>query len=413
MDGVLKESSFLLINTSSGTRVSEEGETAIGVYLLLLGWLSWLGNGAVICLMCNRRHSLDSHDLLTLNLAVSDAGISIFGYSRGIVELFHGLGKEGFLATSLWTCNVDGFLILLFGLISISTLTAISLLRYIKGCQPHLAHKLDKKSISVGLVFIWITATFWSGSPVLGWGSFTERKYGTCEIDWTQATSSTAYKCYVIGVFLWGFFIPVTIMVFCYVSIIRTVHASHRTSRGGEISQRQLTMERDITRVSFVICTAFLLAWSPYAVISMWSACGFQVPAVTSVAATLFAKSASFYNPIIYLGLSPKFRKELRALLCCLRQERESTLSLEKPVMKSDPQMRQLEPANLKSKETEEKASLTNSSLAGGVDTPVLEAHSNQEIPLDELSTADRTEASGREDPVKNVDMDIMLDFEM
>lgn len=32
--------------------------------------------------------------------------------------------------------QVDGFLILLFGLISINTLTAISVIRYIKGCQP-------------------------------------------------------------------------------------------------------------------------------------------------------------------------------------------------------------------------------------------------------------------------------------
>lgn len=33
--------------------------------------------------------------------------------------------------------QVDGFLILLFGLVSINTLTAISVVRYIKGCQPH------------------------------------------------------------------------------------------------------------------------------------------------------------------------------------------------------------------------------------------------------------------------------------
>ncbi|XP_053545747.1 opsin-5-like [Bombina bombina] len=333
MDVLLKNNSLLPVNISSGTGALEEGETAIGVYLLLLGWLSWLGNGAVICLLCSRHHFLDPQDLLTFNLAVSDAGISIFGYSRGIVQLFHGMGSEGFLVNSIWTCKVDGFLILLFGLISINTLTAISLLRYIKGCRPHQAQSVNKQSVAVALVFIWISSIVWSGSPVLGWGSFTERKYGTCEIDWAQATSSISYKLYVIGVFLSGFFIPVSIMVFCYVSIIRTVQESHRNSQGGEVSQRQLAMERDITRVSFVICTAFLLAWSPYAVISMWSACGFQVPAITSVAATLLAKSASFYNPIIYLGLSPKFRADMRTLLCCSHQERKSQLTCKEPVI--------------------------------------------------------------------------------
>ncbi|XP_002932888.2 visual pigment-like receptor peropsin [Xenopus tropicalis] len=397
MDGLLMDSSSLLPNSSSGARVLEEGETAIGAYLLLLGWLSWLGNGAVICLMCKRRRLLDSHDLLTLNLAVSDAGISIFGYSRGIVELFHGLGKDGFLANNLWTCQVGGFLILLFGLMSISTLTAISLLRYIKGCQPHKAHMVDQRHVTMAIVFIWISSIFWSGSPVLGWGSFTERKYGTCEIDWVQAASSTVYKSYVIGVFIWGFVLPVSIMVFCYVSIIRTVHKSHRNSRGGEISQRQLTMERDITRVSFVICTAFLLAWSPYAVISMWSACGYQVPGLTGVAATLLAKSASFYNPIIYLGMSPKFRQELRALLCCLRQSGDSPQSFEKPVITHEPKMKQCNsPSN---------------SLAAKMEQPVLGAQGIQESTLIKGAADSLTVNSQTSDPVKNID--ISLDFPM
>ncbi|XP_069806454.1 visual pigment-like receptor peropsin [Dendropsophus ebraccatus] len=354
MDVVLKDSSFQL-NTSNSVRSSDGGETAIGVYLLLLGWFSWLGNGAVICIMCRRRRTLDAQDLLMLNLAISDAGISIFGYSRGIVELFHGLGKDGF-----WTCKVDGFLILLFGLISINTLTAISLLRYVKGCHPHRAHKVDKDFISVAILVIWISAIIWSGSPVLGWGSFIESKYGTCEIDWSLATSSTPYKFYVLGVFLSGFFIPVVIMVFCYVSIIRTVHESHRSSHGGDISQRQLMIEREITRVSFVICTAFVLAWSPYAVISMWSACGYQVPALTTLVATLFAKSASFYNPIIYLGLSPKFRHELCALFCCLQQKKERPLDCEQAAKHYEGKSRQSEDCSQTNRRTDNTV-MTNS----------------------------------------------------
>ncbi|XP_053330457.1 opsin-5-like [Spea bombifrons] len=386
---VLKDSSFILPNGSTGARESDEGETAIGIYLLLLGWMSWLGNGVVICIMCKRRQSLDPHDMLTLNLAVSDAGISIFGYSRGIVELFHGLGKDGFLVTSLWTCKVDGFLILLFGLISISTLTAISIFRYVKGCQPHRAHKVHKQSVSMALVFIWISSAIWSGFPLLGWGSFTERKYGTCEIDWSQATRSVSYKCYVIGVFLWGFFIPVSIMVFCYVSIIRTVHASHQSSQHGGISQRQLTMERDITRVSFVICTAFLLAWSPYAVISMWSACGYHVPGLTSVVATLLAKSASFYNPIIYIGLSSKFRQDIQAFLCCFTSC--SSESKQSP----------------KSRGTEENKFLSNGSLAMKMDLPRM-----KEVTTGEVAMDDNTDITDRSHQNINIKLDVGMDFE-
>ncbi|MEE6524839.1 hypothetical protein FKM82_024510 [Ascaphus truei] len=232
-----------------------------------------------------------------------------------------------------------------------------------------------------------------------------ERKYGTCEIDWAQATRSAPYKCYVIGVLLWGFFLPVSVMVFCYVSIIRTVHASHKSSRRGDISQRQLTMERDITRVSFVICTGFLLAWSPYAVISIWSACGYQVPALTSVVATLFAKSASFYNPIIYLGLSPKFRQELRALLCCPQQERGPG-SCKKPEPTSDLKPRQWEPLSLHSGGTEAQAHITQAAR-------VHMSGDEGEVTLDQVPAQNSTMVPGNPGSIINVDMDINLECEM
>lgn len=77
-------------------------------------------------------------------------------------------------------------------------------------------------------------------------------------------------------------------------------------------------------QVSIVICTAFILAWSPYAVVSMWSAWGFHVPNLTSIFTRLFAKSASFYNPLIYFGLSSKFRKDVAVLLPCARNAKDT-----------------------------------------------------------------------------------------
>lgn len=41
-----------------------------------------------------------------------------------------------------------------------------------------------------------------------------------------------------------------------------------------------------------ILCSAFLMVWSPYKFISMW-------PPLLNILARLFAKSASFYNPFI------------------------------------------------------------------------------------------------------------------
>lgn len=136
-------------------------------------------------------------------------------------------------------------------------------------------------------------------------------------------------------------------MLFCYVSIINTVKRGNALSADGDLTERQRRIERDVTIVSFhpsssvrymirvdfsgfllqvsiVICTAFILAWSPYAVVSMWSACGFHVPNLTSIFTRLFAKSASFYNPLIYFGLSSKFRKDVAVLLPCTQNAKDA-----------------------------------------------------------------------------------------
>lgn len=61
----------------------------------------------VILLLVKQRHSLEPQDLLTLNLAVSDAGVAIFGYSRGILEIFNLFRDDGLLIKTIWTCQVQ------------------------------------------------------------------------------------------------------------------------------------------------------------------------------------------------------------------------------------------------------------------------------------------------------------------
>lgn len=60
----------------------------------------------MIFVLYKQRHLLQPTDYLTFNLAISDAGISVFGYSRGIIEIFNVFRDDGFIITSIWTCQV-------------------------------------------------------------------------------------------------------------------------------------------------------------------------------------------------------------------------------------------------------------------------------------------------------------------
>lgn len=57
-----------------------------------------------------------------------------------------------------------------------------------------------------------------------------------------------------------------------------------------------------LSQVAMLICAGFLIAWIPYAVVSVVSAFGApdSVPIPASVVPTLLAKSSAMYNPIIY-----------------------------------------------------------------------------------------------------------------
>lgn len=70
------------------------------------GWLSWFGNSIVLFVLYRQRATLQPTDYLTFNLAVSDASISVFGYSRGIIEIFNIFQDNSYLISSIWTCEV-------------------------------------------------------------------------------------------------------------------------------------------------------------------------------------------------------------------------------------------------------------------------------------------------------------------
>lgn len=60
----------------------------------------------VLFVLYRQRAVLQPTDYLTFNLAVSDASISVFGYSRGIIEIFNVFQDSGYLVSSIWTCQV-------------------------------------------------------------------------------------------------------------------------------------------------------------------------------------------------------------------------------------------------------------------------------------------------------------------
>lgn len=74
--------------------------------------------------------------------------------------------------------------------------------------------------------------------------------------------------------------------------------------------------------MSFILIVAFLLTWSPYAVLCLWTifAPPATVPAFLTLIPPLFAKSSTVVNPLIYFFSNPKLRAAILSTVACCKE---------------------------------------------------------------------------------------------
>uniref|UniRef100_A0A3B3SZ50 Opsin 5 n=1 Tax=Paramormyrops kingsleyae TaxID=1676925 RepID=A0A3B3SZ50_9TELE len=274
---------YLLEGDPFASKLSKEADMVTAFYACIVGILSVIGNGYVLYVALKRKAKLRPPELMTMNLAIFDFGISV-------------AGKPFFMASSLshrwlfgWQgCRYYGWASFFFGCGSLITMTTISLDRYLKIC--HLRTWLQRQHAFLALIFIWVYATFWATMPLLGWGRH-------------------APEPFVMSILFFCLILPISIIVFSYVKVIRKVKSSaQEVSRFDGRNKNRHTMEMKLTKVAVLICSGFLIAWIPYAVVSVWSAFGEpnSVPITVSVVPTLLAKSSAMYNPIMYQVINCK-----------------------------------------------------------------------------------------------------------
>lgn len=108
---------------------SQKSQLRFPSLLCCLVLLSVLGNGLVLVICYRRRKKMVGSELLCVNLAVVDFLCCICFYPLSIVSSFH----HAWLGENI-TCVYYGLGCFIFGLCSMFTITAISIIRYLKTC---------------------------------------------------------------------------------------------------------------------------------------------------------------------------------------------------------------------------------------------------------------------------------------
>ncbi|XP_066538385.1 opsin 9 [Hoplias malabaricus] len=258
------------ITSSFQSQLSHSTDLLVAIILIITGVVSVTGNGVVLLTHGRKRKKLRAHELMTINLAVCDFGYSLLGAPCIVISsLSHEwvLGDVG--------CLWYGFQGFLFGVGSLFTSCLISLDRCFKICSLRYGQWIERGHVSLSLALMWAYTVFWASLPVLGFGSYGPEPYGTsCTINWWRMKSSLNDRIYIYLILLMCYIIPTLVILASYITILFTVYRSGRTLASISSSSVSHSSRKDLrlTKIAAVVCSSFLIAWTPYAIVSFYSA---------------------------------------------------------------------------------------------------------------------------------------------
>ncbi|XP_048843944.1 vertebrate ancient opsin-like [Brienomyrus brachyistius] len=238
---------------------------------------------------------------IIVNLAVADFLVCLIGGTISFLT-----NASGYFFLGRWACVLEDFAVTLFGIVVLWSLAVLAFERYFVICHALKDVRLDNRHAAMGLLFVWTIP------PVFSWSSYTVSKIGTtCEPNWYSTECSD--HTYIITFVTTCFILPLGVIIGSYGKLmqkLRRVSNAH----GGLGSARK--PDSEVGRRVIVTIAAFMVGWTPYAAFSIVvTACpSIHLDPCLAAVPAFFSKTATVYNPIIYVFMNRQFRKCLLQL---------------------------------------------------------------------------------------------------
>ncbi|XP_061113623.1 somatostatin receptor type 5 [Conger conger] len=217
-------------------------------------------------------------------------------------------------------CKAISFLGVACSSASVFTLSALAVTRYLVVVHPAWAYRARL------LRRPWLVpAGLWLPAVALGAPQFIFRTVGSStQLSCFAFLSGVSQLIYSTALFLLGFALPLLVIVLMYAKIYLFL----RRARASAHAPRLQRYQSRVTHTSALLVLVFTLCWLPsYALmLSLVGRTLADAPSYGTFAifARLLASSATVANPVLYVFMSRKFRKDLLALgrgRCCGRAD--------------------------------------------------------------------------------------------
>ncbi|XP_037590313.1 LIM domain-binding protein 3 isoform X4 [Cebus imitator] len=304
--------------------VPDHAHYTLGTVILLVGVTGMLGNLTVIYTFCRSRGLRTPANMFIINLAVSDF---LMSFTQAPVFFASSLYKQWLFGET--GCEFYAFCGALFGISSMITLTAIALDRYLVITRPLATIGVaSKRRAAFVLLGVWLYALAWSLPPFFGWSAYVPEGLLT-SCSWDYMSFTPAVRAYTMLLCCFVFFLPLLIIIYCYIFIFRAIRETGRALQtfgackgsGESLWQRQrLQSECKMAKIMLLVILLFVLSWAPYSAVALVAFAGYAhvlTPYMSSVPAVI-AKASAIHNPIIYAITHPKYRVAIAQHLPCL-----------------------------------------------------------------------------------------------
>ncbi|XP_051491570.1 pinopsin [Apus apus] len=270
-------------------------------------------NGLVIVVSIRYKKLRSPLNYILVNLAVADLLVTICGSSISFSN-----NINGFFVFGKGMCELEGFMVSLTGTVGLWSLAILAFERYIVVCRPLGDFRFQHQHAVTGCAFTWGWSLLWTTPPLLGWSSYVPEGLRTsCGPNWYTGGSNN--NSYILTLFVTCFVMPLSLILFSYTNLLMTLRAAAAQQQESDRTQQA---EREVTRMVIVMVMAFLTCWLPYATFALVVATNKDIaiqPALASLP-SYFSKTATVYNPIIYVFMNKQFQSCLLTMLCCRYQ---------------------------------------------------------------------------------------------
>ncbi|XP_041865690.1 melanopsin-A [Melanotaenia boesemani] len=302
--------------------VPDHAHYTIGSVILAIGITGIVGNFLVIYAFSRSRSLRTPANMFIINLAITDLLMCITQAPIFFTTSMHKrwiFGEKG--------CELYAFCGALFGICSMITLTVIAIDRYFVITRPLTSiGVLSKKRALLILVAAWAYSLAWSLPPFFGWSAYVPEGLLT-SCTWDYMTFTPSVRAYTMLLFIFVFFLPLFIIIYCYVFIFRAIRTTNQavgkingSTRDTVKSFHRLQNEWRMAKIALIVILLYVISWSPYSTVALTAFAGYAdmlTPYMNSVPAVI-AKASAIHNPIIYAITHPKYRLALAKYIPCL-----------------------------------------------------------------------------------------------